>query len=130
MWLGRVRASRGCGAVCLPEELHGDPARADPRVAIIRRTLASFVALAPRVIILDRLPLAADGVPRILVQRLSRKLYPGSYPLWTLARDEVFAALSGRYRLLEAFTCPDAPVLRGAIRADYGGSTWLRREPA
>jgi putative methyltransferase (TIGR04325 family) len=90
-------------------------------------TLRALMAVDAKVLVLDRTPFARDDISRVLVQRVSPKLYQASYPLQTLSRKDIAAVLLDRYELLQEFASADSSItLRGAD-ADYRGAIWVRK---
>ena len=90
--------------------------------------LARMVELGAEVVIIDRTPFSGDGLPRILVQHVSPRIYPTSYPMHVLAQDEVARVLGTGYDRLLDFGGNDATVRVGDTRASFLGSIWLKRD--
>jgi putative methyltransferase (TIGR04325 family) len=80
------------------------------------------------VLAIDRTPMSAGGDSMVFVQRVSRRLYPASYPLCTLPRDAVAALMSGHYRLLDGYDTAEPPIRRHGLEARFQASIWLRRD--
>jgi len=66
------------------------------------------------VILLDRTPLIDGSTDRLTVQRISKRIYPASYPAWFFARARLLQAFEGRYRLVEDFDALDRANIAGA----------------
>ncbi len=91
-------------------------------------TLARLRDLGPKVLVIDRTPVAPDASASILVQHVSPRIYPGSYPMHVLGGNCVHDVLAGRYELVHGFGDEAAPVSAPGVAATFRGSIWLRRE--
>jgi putative methyltransferase (TIGR04325 family) len=90
--------------------------------------LAALVSTGPRLLLIDRTPFARNGQGKVLVQHVSKQLYPASYPLQTISRAGVAAILADRYELLDEFGTADSPISVRDAEADYSGQVWLRKD--
>jgi putative methyltransferase (TIGR04325 family) len=90
--------------------------------------LDALIAIAPRLIVIDRTPFGDDGSAHVMSQHVPRHLGTASYPLWLLSRVAIHARLRERYVLLAEFTTADAPLRAGRISGDYLGCIWLRKD--
>lgn len=90
-------------------------------------TLRQLIAVSPRAVILDRMPMSEDATPRVLTQHTPRSLGRASYPLWVMPRAAIYAELRERYDLVAEFPPHDARLHAGPIRCDYGGCFWMRK---
>lgn len=89
------------------------------------QTLQRLIQLAPRVIVLDRMPLGEKEL--VMTQSVPSRLGKASYPLRILSIDKVHAQLADDYHLYGEFGTGDHPLQAPGIRAAYRGSIWLRR---
>lgn len=89
------------------------------------QTLQRLIQLAPRVIVLDRMPLGEKEL--VMTQSVPQHFGKASYPLWVLTREKIHAALSRDYTLINESDALDQPLHARGIRAPYRGSIWLRR---
>jgi len=86
-----------------------------------------LIALAPRVLVIDRTPLLDAGSALILSQHVPRQLGRASYPIRVLSRSAIEDRLQPRYMALSQFESSDTPIRVGAAVARFGGSAWIRR---
>ena len=79
-------------------------------------------------IIIDRTPFMVNGVARLTVQTVPRRIYRASYPAWFLSEKDFLATFETRYEQIATWPALDKHHPRGG-RAEYKGFLFeLRNE--
>jgi putative methyltransferase (TIGR04325 family) len=71
-------------------------------------------------IIVDRTPFMTNGIARLTVQHVPKRIYPASYPAWFLSENEFLATFAGQYERLATWPALDKHNPQGG-RAEYKG---------
>lgn len=86
--------------------------------------LLALIELRPDWILIDRMPLSPDGLPRLFNQQVPRSIYRASYPVWLLPEAELASALED-YVLVERGEL-DEQLRSGSLSAAYHWMIWRR----
>ncbi len=79
-------------------------------------------------IIIDRTPFMVNGVARLTVQHVPKKIYPASYPAWFLSEHELLQHFEAQYEIIATWPALDKHHPQGG-RAEYKGFLFeLRKE--
>jgi putative methyltransferase (TIGR04325 family) len=71
-------------------------------------------------IIVDRTPFMTNGIARLTVQHVPKRIYPASYPAWFLSEQELLAAFTQQYERIATWPALDKHHPQGG-RAEYKG---------
>jgi putative methyltransferase (TIGR04325 family) len=90
--------------------------------------IARIKALAPALIVLDRVVILEEAPTRLTVQTVPPHIYDASYPCWIFNRGAVVAAFADGYRKLFDFAAHAGTIVDlGDAQAAYGGWLFERR---
>lgn len=90
------------------------------------RLLTELVALAPRLLLIERTLFSTTGRARLTLQRVPPSIYRASYPCWFIDADQTMMLLSASYRLIHDGDEP-APAPAGAR---FRSMHWTRKDAA
>ncbi|MFY9314114.1 MAG: methyltransferase, TIGR04325 family [Burkholderiales bacterium] len=90
--------------------------------------IARIKALAPALIVLDRVVVLEKAPTRLTVQTVPPHIYDASYPCWMFNRGAVVEAFADGYRKLFDFSAHAGEIVDlGDAKATYGGWLFERR---
>lgn len=72
-----------------------------------REVLQRLSEFGAACLIIDRTPFATGGSGRILVQRVSPRIYSASYPMWVFSHTEIMERLGSDWRLVASNLSPE-----------------------
>ncbi len=74
--------------------------------------------------IIDRTPIATGGRGRLLVQRVPRRIYSASYPMWVFSQAEILEILDPGWRLVASNVSPEG-VQQSKEGLEFSFRGWL-----
>lgn len=89
--------------------------------------LQEILATDASFLLIDRTPLIEDDIDRILVQKVSPRVYEASYPMWALSRKKLLSGLAPNWSLQATTPAPEGkqPV-RGMGNIQFEGLIFIR----
>lgn len=89
--------------------------------------LEAIAALPGAVLIIDRTPFRDGKESFACVQKVPRRIYPASYPLWVLGRERLLSALAPQWQVAASFATPEGTAWSSSgWTFTYGGLIFQR----